>query len=101
VMKAAATHEGCIEQMHRLFTTQMYNGNTPIFDEAGRARVDDWEMRAEIQAAVAKIWPCVTTENLEAETDIMGYRMEFLKLFGFGLNGVDYDAETEPHVPMV
>jgi enoyl-[acyl-carrier protein] reductase/trans-2-enoyl-CoA reductase (NAD+) len=101
IMKEAGTHEGCIEQMHRLFSTQMYNGNTPKFDDAGRARVDDWEMRPEIQAAVAKIWPGVTTENLESETDIAGYRSEFLKLFGFGLNGVDYDAEAEPHVPLI
>lgn len=101
VMKAAGTHEGCIEQMHRLFSTQMYDGHAPKFDEAGRARVDDWEMRPEIQAAVARIWPGVTTENLTAETDIAGYRSEFLKLFGFGLPGVNYDADVEPHVPMV
>lgn len=101
VMKAAGTHEGCIEQMHRLFSTQMYDGHAPKFDEAGRARVDDWEMRPEIQAAVARIWPAVTTENLTTETDIAGYRSEFLKLFGFGLPGVNYDADVEPHVPMV
>jgi len=101
VMKAAGLHEGCIEQMHRLFATQVYNGNTPRFDEAGRVRIDDWEMRPEIQAAVAEIWPTITTENLEAETDIAGYRSEFLKLFGFGLNGVNYDAETEPHIPLI
>jgi len=101
VMKAAGLHEGCIEQMHRLFATQIYNGNTPSFDEAGRVRIDDWEMRPEIQAAVAALWPTITTENLETETDIAGYRTEFLKLFGFGLNGVNYDAETEPHVPLI
>jgi len=101
VMKAAGLHEGCIEQMHRLFATQVYNGNTPSFDEAGRVRIDDWEMRPEIQAAVAAIWPKITTENLEAETDIAGYRTEFLKLFGFGLNGVNYDAEAEPHVALI
>lgn len=101
IMKEAGTHEGCIEQMHRLFATQMYNGRTPQFDEAGRARVDDWEMRPEIQAAVSKIWPGVTTENLATETDIAGYRSEFLKLFGFGVDGVDYEADTEPHVPLI
>ena len=79
----------------------MYNGRTPRFDELGRVRIDDWEMRDEIQSAVRRIWPRVTTENLDAETDIAGYRTEFLKLFGFGLAGVDYEAETEPHVPML
>lgn len=101
IMKAAGTHEGCIEQMQRLFATHLYNGQTPKFDEAGRVRVDDWEMRPEIQAAVRAIWPEITTENLAAKTDIAGYRSEFLKLFGFGLPGVNYEAETEPHVPML
>ncbi len=101
IMKAAGTHEGCIEQMQRLFATQLYNGQTPKFDEAGRLRVDDWEMRTEIQTAVRAIWPDVTTENLAEKTDIAGYRSEFLKLFGFGLAGVNYEAETEPHVPML
>ncbi len=97
VMKAAGTHEGCIEQMQRLFATQLYNGSTLKFDSEGRVRVDDWEMRPEIQNPVSEIWPQVTTENLAALTDIAGYRTEFLKLFGFGLPGVNYDAEVEPH----
>ena len=100
IMKAKGTHEGCIEQLQRLFATQMYAGHTPTFDEAGRVRVDDWEMRPEIQAAVREIWPRVTTENLAAETDIVGYRREFLKLFGFGLPGINYEVDTEPHIPM-
>ena len=100
-MKAKGTHEGCIEQMHRLFATQLYNGKTPTFDAGGRVRVDDWEMRPEIQAAVREVWPSVTTENLSEKTDIAGYRSDFLKLYGFGLAGVNYDAEVEPHVPMV
>lgn len=97
VMKAAGTHEGCIEQMQRLFATQLYNGNSPKFDSEGRVRVDDWEMRPEIQNPVSEIWPKVTTENLAQLTDIAGYRTEFLKLFGFGLPGVNYDAEVDPH----
>lgn len=101
IMKARGTHEGCIEQMQRLFATHMYNGHTPKFDEAGRVRVDDWEMVPEVQAAVREIWPGITTENLAALTDIAGYREEFLKLFGFGLPGVNYEADVEPHVPMI
>ena len=100
VMKQMGIHEGCVEQMQRLFATQLYNGNQPDFDSDGRVRVDDWEMRQDVQEAVAKIWPTVNTENLETLTDIAGYRTEFLKLFGFGMDGVDYDAEVEPHIPM-
>jgi enoyl-[acyl-carrier protein] reductase/trans-2-enoyl-CoA reductase (NAD+) len=101
LMKQHGTHEGCIEQIQRLFATHMYNGSTPKFDVAGRVRIDDWEMRPEIQNAVREIWPRITTENLPTETDIAGYRSEFLKLFGFGVPGVNYEAETEPHRTMV
>lgn len=101
VMKAQGTHEGCIEQIQRLFATQMYHGHTPQFDSAGRVRIDDWEMRPEIQAAVREVWPRVTTENLRTETDLAGYQTDFLKLFGFGLPGINYEADTEPHVPML
>ncbi|HEY0944143.1 MAG TPA: enoyl-ACP reductase FabV [Opitutaceae bacterium] len=101
IMKAKGTHEGCIEQIHRLFATQMYNGSALTFDDGGRVRVDDWEMRPEIQAEIVKLWPDVTTDNLEALTDIKGYRSEFLKLFGFGLPGVNYEADVEPHMPML
>jgi enoyl-[acyl-carrier protein] reductase / trans-2-enoyl-CoA reductase (NAD+) len=100
IMKAQGTHEGCIEQIQRLFATRMYAPAGPSFDDAGRVRVDDLEMKPDVQAAVAKIWPEVTTENLAALTDIAGYRSEFLKLFGFGLAGIDYAAEVEPHIPM-
>jgi enoyl-[acyl-carrier protein] reductase / trans-2-enoyl-CoA reductase (NAD+) len=101
IMKEQGTHEGCIEQMQRLFATQMYNGQTPRLDDAGRVRIDDLEMVPAVQAAVREIWPTVTTANLVEKTDIAGYRSEFLKLFGFGLAGVDYEAEVEPHVPML
>jgi enoyl-[acyl-carrier protein] reductase/trans-2-enoyl-CoA reductase (NAD+) len=100
-MKAHGTHEGCIEQIARLFATQLYSSNGPTFDEAGRIRIDDWEMRPEIQAAVKEIWPQTTTENLATLTDIAGYRSEFMKLFGFGLPSINYEAEIEPHLPML
>ena len=101
IMKAQGTHEGCIEQIQRLFATQVYAPSGPGFDESGRVRVDDLEMKPDVQAAVARIWPGVTTETLGETTDIAGYRREFLKLFGFGLAGIDYGAEIEPHMPMV
>lgn len=100
IMKAKGTHEGCIEQIDRLFRDQMYGGKGLDFDDAGRVRIDDWEMRPEIQAEVEKIWPQVTTENLAELTDIVGYRAEFLKLFGFGIEGIDYDADIDPHVEL-
>jgi enoyl-[acyl-carrier protein] reductase/trans-2-enoyl-CoA reductase (NAD+) len=101
VMKAKGTHEGCIEQMQRLFATQLYSGQAPQFDSEGRVRIDDWEMAPDVQAAISEIWPKATTENLEQLTDIVGYRSEFLKMFGFGLAGVNYEAEVEPHQPML
>ncbi len=101
IMKAKGTHEACIEQMQRLFADHLYNGKSPTLDSAGRIRIDDWEMRPEIQDAVSALWPQVTTENLSELTDIAGYRSEFIKLFGFGVPGVDYEAEVEPHLPML
>lgn len=101
IMKAQGTHERCIEQIQRLFATHMYNGHTPKFDEAGRVRIDDLEMLPTVQAQVREIWPTVTTANLVEKTDIAGYRSEFLRLFGFGLPGVNYEADVEPHLPML
>jgi len=100
IMKANGTHEGCIEQMQRLFATQVYAAGGPKFDESGRVRLDNLEMRPEVQTSVARIWPDVTTESLPLLTDIAGYRSEFMKLFGFGMAGIDYEADVEPHVAM-
>jgi enoyl-[acyl-carrier protein] reductase / trans-2-enoyl-CoA reductase (NAD+) len=96
IMKALGTHEGCIEQIQRLFSTQMYNGSALAFDETGRVRLDDREMRPAVQEKIREIWTQIATENLSELTDIEGYRAEFLKLFGFGISGVDYDADVEP-----
>ncbi|MGB8166592.1 MAG: enoyl-ACP reductase FabV [Chthoniobacteraceae bacterium] len=96
VMKARGLHEGCIEQIQRLFAERLAAGAKPQLDPEGRVRIDDWEMRPEIQSAVAELWKEVSTENLDAISDIAGYRAEFLKLFGFGLPGVDYEAEADP-----
>jgi enoyl-[acyl-carrier protein] reductase/trans-2-enoyl-CoA reductase (NAD+) len=99
IMKEKGLHEGCIEQIQRLFAERLYNGASQQLDDKGRVRIDDWEMRADVQQAVEAIWPGVTTETLSSLTDIAGYRQEFLRLFGFGVGGVDYEAETEPVVP--
>ena len=96
VMKAQGLHEGCVEQICRLFAERLTGSGGLMVDEVGRIRIDDWEMRPEIQAEVAALWPEATTENLAEITDIEGYRAEFLKLFGFGFAGVNYDAETDP-----
>lgn len=100
IMKEKGLHEGTIEQIHRLFSTQLYNNGAINFDAEGRARIDDLEMRTDVQHAVKEIWPQVTTGNLAQLTDIAGYQKEFLKLFGFGLPGVDYDADAEPNIPL-
>ena len=94
VMKAKGLHEGCIEQIQRLFATRLAGNPQP--DEDGRIRIDDWEMCEDIQAEVAALWEKVSTENLADISDIAGYRAEFLKLFGFGLEGINYEAEAEP-----
>ena len=96
VMKEKGLHEGCIEQIQRLFAERLYNNADVQLDSGGRIRIDDWEMKPEIQSAVAKLWPTVTTENLKSISDFEGYQKEFLKLFGFGLPGVDYEAEADP-----
>ncbi len=96
VMKEKGLHEGCIEQIQRLFAERLYNNADVQLDSGGRIRIDDWEMQPEIQTAVAKLWPTVTTENLKSISDFEGYQKEFLKLFGFGLPGVDYEAESDP-----
>jgi enoyl-[acyl-carrier protein] reductase/trans-2-enoyl-CoA reductase (NAD+) len=94
VMKEKGAHEDCIEQMVRLFNERLYSGDLQL-DAEGRIRVDDWEMEPDVQAAVEKIWPEISTETLNALADYSGYQENFLALFGFGLPGVDYDADVE------
>jgi len=94
VMKEQNLHEGTIEQIERLFTDHLSSGGTPAMDERGRIRIDDWEMSEAVQKAVAEAWEKVTTENLSGLSDFSGYKREFLRLFGFGLEGVDYEKDT-------
>ena len=100
IMKAKGTHEGCIEQIHRLFADHYGAEGGPKLDEKGRIRIDDWEMRPEVQEEVEKIWKIVTTEKIDEVSDFEGYQKEFYRLFGFGLKGVDYAAETDPARPL-
>lgn len=94
IMKADGIHEGCIEQIQRLYSQRLYNGGEIPTDENGRIRIDDWEMRADVQEQVAKLWAEATTETLPQIGDLAGYKQDFLNLFGFGFEGVDYNADT-------
>ncbi len=100
IMKEKGLHEDCIQQMDRLFRDKLFSGKGLDFDEAGRVRVDDWEMREDVQSAVAELWPKVMTETIDELTDFAGYQENFLKLFGFGLPGVDYEADVDPERPV-
>lgn len=99
VMKERGTHEGCIEQVYGLFKDSLY-GSGPHLDEAGRLRADLKELDDAVQGRVQELWPKVTTENLHALTDFDGYKREFLRLFGFGIERVDYEADVSPDVPV-
>ena len=94
VMKEKGIHEGTIEQMQRLFAERLYNNVETPLDEKGRIRVDDLEMRADVQEEVAKLWEQANTENLEEISDIKGYRDDFFQLFGFNFDNIDYDKDT-------
>ncbi len=99
-MREEGVHEGCIEQINRLFSARMYkeDGSAPEVDEANRLRLDDWELRDDIQQHCQTLWPQITSDNLKELTDYVEYKEEFLKLFGFGVDGVDYDADVSPLV---
>ncbi|HCQ14575.1 enoyl-ACP reductase FabV [Flavobacterium sp.] len=94
IMKADGIHEGCIEQIQRLYSQRLYSEGEIPTDENGRIRIDDWEMRADVQEQVAKLWAEATTETLPQIGDLAGYKQDFLNLFGFGFEGVDYNADT-------
>lgn len=102
VMKEKGLHEGTIDQLNRLFGECLYprqgQGNDCRTDEAGRLRLDDWELRDDVQQACKSLWPQVTTDNLFEITDYAGYKHDFLKLFGFERDDVNYDAEVNPVV---
>lgn len=98
VMKEKCIHEGCIEQTYRLFAERLYTGGEVPVDAEGRIRIDDWELREDVQEEVAKLWAAMTTENINELSDLEGYRKEFFQLFGFETDGVDYEADVDPVV---
>lgn len=98
VMKEMGIHEGCIEQIQRLFATKLYANGQVETDDSNRLRLDDWELRPEVQNACQAIWEKVTDDTIYDVTDYQGYKDEFLRLFGFGITGVDYDADVNPDV---
>ncbi|MGD9660589.1 MAG: enoyl-ACP reductase FabV [Porticoccaceae bacterium] len=99
VMKADGSHEGCIEQLYRLFSECLYAA-APRLDDEGRLRVDELELRPEIQNAVSAAWAQVESDNIAELTDFAGYKQDFLRLFGFEIDNVDYEADVDPVVPI-
>ena len=98
IMKEKGIHEGCIEQIQRLYADRLYNGSEVPVDEKGRIRIDDWEMREDVQKQIAQLWGESTTENLVEIGDLAGYKQDFLNLFGFGFEEVDYNLDTNEMV---
>ena len=95
VMKEQGIHEDIISHIHRMFATQLRQGADKRLDEDGRIRMDDVELSEPVQAEVQRRWPLVNTENLPELGDLEGFREDFLKIFGFGFEGVDYDADVD------
>ena len=93
IMKAKGLQEGCIEQIHRLYSERLFMNTVPT-DEEERIRIDDWEMRTDVQEEVADLWEQATTETLPNIGDLKGYSDEFFNLFGFNIEGVDYEKDT-------
>ena len=96
VMKTAGNHEDCLAHIDRLFRTALYADARPPFDDAGRIRMDDRELSEPVQAEVNRRWPVVSTDNVAELADLDGIRDDFLRIFGFGVDGVDYDADVDP-----
>lgn len=99
VMKAAGKHDGCIEQVALLFRESLY-GDSPRLDEEGRLRADYKELAEDVQSKVEALWGQITDDNLSEISDMEGYKKEFLRLFGFEIDGVDYEADVSPLVPI-
>lgn len=100
VMKEAGNHEGCIEQMQRLFAQKLYSGKPVPTDDEKMIRMDDLEMLPDIQEKVSKLWDKISTETISSCSDIAGYQHDFSELFGFDVDGIDYEADVDPVMPI-
>jgi len=102
-MKTAGLHEGCIEQIYRMYKDRLFTNSSVVCDAAGRIRMDDWELQEAVQADVQERWTRVNTTTLPEIGDINGYRYEFMRLFGFGVTGVDYqeDVRIDVEIPSI
>lgn len=98
IMKEKGLHEGCIEQMDRLFRTKIYNSSGISKDNEGRIRMDDFEMQPDVQQKIVELWPLIDSNNLDELTDVKGYVTEFHRLFGFEVPHVNYEADVSPDV---
>ena len=98
IMKAKGIHEGCIEQIQRLYSERLYAEGAIPLDAKGRIRIDDWEMREDVQAEVATLWEAATSDNLNKIGDLEGYSNDFFNLFGFKVLGVNYEEEVDEMV---
>jgi len=98
VMKDKKLHEGCIQQMYRLYHDFLFSGHPPTVDDRGRIRIDDWEMRPDVQRQVAALWQKIDQENIEELADIRGLKEEFLRHHGFGMPGIDYSQDVRPDI---
>ncbi len=96
IMKDMDLHEGCIEQMYRMMTQRLYTGDPVPVDDAGRIRLDDWEMREDVQQQVEAAWEEIDQENLLQLADLEGFRKEYAQIHGFGLAGIDYSRDVDP-----
>ncbi|KEY91163.1 putative reductase [Candidatus Photodesmus blepharus] len=100
-MREEGVHEGCVEHIYRMFS-QLYSKNTDNSllktDLKNRLRLDDWELRENIQEHCRKVWSNIASENFKELTDYLKYKEEFLNLFGFGIKGIDYTTDVNPIV---
>lgn len=93
VMKSKGLHEGCTEQIIRLFAERLYGSQGLLTEQDGLIHLDDWEMREDVQAEVAQVWQTMTADNWKSFADLEGYQKEFKQLFGFDIEDVDYGED--------